>query len=64
MSRNIEVSVRITLINDNKEIFNCESDILSDETNLKILEEVDNYYYETKEVWYEKTIWCRKMGVR
>ena len=49
MSRNIKVSVTITLINDNKEIFNCESDILSDETNLKILEEVDSYYYETIE---------------
>tara|TARA_R110000782_G_scaffold117498_1_gene207899 strand:+ start:597 stop:749 length:153 start_codon:yes stop_codon:yes gene_type:complete len=49
MSRNIKVSVTITLINDNKEIFNCESDILSDETNLKILEEVDNYYYKRRE---------------
>ena len=47
MSRHIEVIVKITLINNNKKIFKCNSTALSDEINLKILEEVDSYYYET-----------------
>ena len=49
MSRDVEVIVEITLINDNKEIFKCDSNALSDETNLKILEEVDNYHYDCYE---------------
>jgi hypothetical protein len=49
MSRDVEVIVEITLINDNKEIFKCDSNALSDATNLKILEEVDNYYYARRE---------------
>ena len=49
MSRDVEVIVEITLINDNEEIFKCNSNALSDATNLKILEEVDNYVYKVTE---------------
>ena len=49
MSNDVEVIVEITLLNDNEEIFKCNSNVLSDATNLKILEEVDNYYYKRRE---------------
>ena len=52
MSNKIEVVVSITLLNDSKEIFKCTSTALSDKTNLKILEEVNKYYYQ-KEYDYE-----------
>jgi len=50
MTNEVTVHIDITLVNDGKEIFKTNAaSCFSDRTNLKLLEEIDNYYYKKME---------------